>query len=90
MKLIPVNNIPTECILSEDVAFDEDDNMWDVWQTKQLFTVGCCLGHIRFVLDTDDTILAECLPMFNFNNGFNLVNVKTLNQWKKRLIKTEV
>ena len=92
MKLIPINNEPRECIISEDcVAFDEDDNMWDVWETKELFTTNLgTIGRIRFILDMDDTILGECLPMFNFSNGFQLVDNKVCDQWRKRLIKAEI
>ena len=87
MKLIPVNNEPVECVLSEDyVAFDENDNRWDVWETKGMFKTSLgTLGRIRFILDMDDTILSECLPMFNFSNGFKLVGNDVYNQWCKRL-----
>lgn len=87
MKLIPINNEPTQCILSENyVAFDEDDHMWEVWETKGLFTTSLStMGRIRFVLDKDDTILAESLPMFGFNNGFELVDKKLCDKWSKRL-----
>jgi hypothetical protein len=86
MKKIPINNEPKEIVLSEDyIAFDEDDNMWDVWETKDLFTTGLTIGKIRFVLDNDDTVLSEALPLFGLNNGFSLESMKICDQWRRRL-----
>ena len=86
MKEVLVNNNPEEIILSEDVAFDKDDKMWDVWETKRMFSTSLStMGKLRFILSEDGKILAESLPMFNFNNGFTLVSKNVLDQWKRRL-----
>ena len=87
MKTVLINNHPEEVVKSLDyVAFDEDENMWDVWETKRLFTTSLStMGRIRFVLDNEDTVLAEALPLFGLNNGFKMENMSQVLKWKQRL-----
>lgn len=57
--------------------------MFNVWQTKKSHCAGGCIGKIRFVLGFEDKVRATAWPLMNFDNGYELVTLETIERYRK-------
>jgi hypothetical protein len=69
----------------KDYLAYKDGKYYRIVSTKKTFYTGLStMGSIRAAIDDDGSILAEALPLFPFNNGFESESVKSLEKmWDK-------
>ena len=78
---------PEVFILDKDHIAFKENKCYPVYVSERLYEAPPCLGSVRVVFNENtQELLASALPLRNLNNGFELINLKFLEEMEAKAI----